>query len=104
MPTAVVAIGGNSLVPANGRGSLDEQREALRVTSEGIADVVACGYHVVVTHGNGPQVGDAWRRSELAAVEVEPLPLDVCVAETQGSIGYLLQQTLEDELRRRHGA
>ena len=102
MPTAVVAIGGNSLVPAGGRGTLEEQREALRITCEGIADVLACGYRVVVTHGNGPQVGDAWRRSELAAGEVEPLPLDVCVAETQGSIGYLLQQTLEDTLRRRH--
>ena len=102
MPTAVAAIGGNSLVPPGGRGTLEEQREALRVTCEGIADVVACGYRVVVTHGNGPQVGDAWRRSELAAAEVEPLPLDLCVAETQGSIGYLLQQTLEDTLRRRH--
>jgi carbamate kinase len=102
MPTAVVAIGGNSLVPPGGRGTLQEQRQALRRTCEGIAAVLACGYRVVVTHGNGPQVGDAWRRSELAAAEVEPLPLDLCVAETQGSIGYLLQQTLEDTLRRRH--
>ena len=102
MPTAVVAIGGNSLVGAGGHGSLSEQRQALEVTCRGIAAVLERGYRVVITHGNGPQVGDAWRRSELAAAEVEPLPLDVCVAETQGSIGYLLQQTLEEALARRH--
>ncbi|MBI2956568.1 MAG: carbamate kinase [Acidobacteria bacterium] len=101
MRIAVVAIGGNSLVPPGSLGTLAEQRRALELTCEGIAAVLACGYRLVVTHGNGPQVGDAWRRSELAAPEVEPLPLDLCVAETQGSIGCLLQQTLEDTLRRR---
>ncbi len=101
MSIAVVAIGGNSLVGAGGHGTLEEQRRALEVTCRGIAAVLERGYRVVVTHGNGPQVGDAWRRSELAAGEVEALPLDVCVAETQGSIGYLLQQTLEETLARR---
>lgn len=102
MPTAVVAIGGNSLVRAGERGTFAEQRRNLEATSEGIAAVLAAGYRAVVTHGNGPQVGDALLRSELAAGQVEPLPLDVCVAETQGSIGYLLQQTLEETLQR-HG-
>lgn len=101
MPTAVVAIGGNSLVRAGERGTLEEQRRNLDLTCEGIAAVLAAGYRVVLTHGNGPQVGDAWRRSELAADQVEPLPLDVCVAETQGSIGYLLQQSLQETLQRR---
>jgi carbamate kinase len=102
MPTAVVAIGGNSLVREGQRGRIEEQRRNLDATCEGVAAVLAAGYRVVVTHGNGPQVGDALLRCELAAEQVEPLPLDVCVAETQGSIGYLLQQTLQECLQR-HG-
>lgn len=102
MPTAVVAIGGNSLVRPGERCRLDEQRRNLLATCEGIAAVIAAGYRVVMTHGNGPQVGDALLRSELAASQVEPMPLDACVAETQGSIGYLLQQALPEALQR-HG-
>jgi carbamate kinase len=101
MRTAVVAIGGNSLVRAGERGTVEEQRRNLQSTCEGIAAVLAAGYQVVVTHGNGPQVGDALLRSELAAPQVAELPLDVCVAETQASIGYLLQQTVQEPLRRR---
>jgi carbamate kinase len=101
MPTAVVAIGGNSLVRAGERGTLEEQRRNLQATCEGIAAVMASGYRVVITHGNGPQVGDALLRCELAASQVQPLPLDVCVAETQGSIGYLMQQALQETLERR---
>ncbi len=67
MPIAVVAIGGNSLVKPGERGTMDDQRSNLTVTCEGIAAVMAAGYRVVVTHGNGPQVGDALLRSELAA-------------------------------------
>ena len=102
MPTAVVAIGGNSLIRPGEKGTLEEQRRNLQTTCEGIAAVMAAGYSTVVTHGNGPQVGDALLRSELAASQVEPLPMDACVAETQGSIGYLLQQTLQETLPR-HG-
>jgi len=106
MPTAVVAIGGNSLAPGGagaGRGLSPsaEGESPLRLTCEGIAAVMAAGYRTVVTHGNGPQVGDALLRSELAVGQVVPLPLDVCVAETQASIGYLLQQTLQETLQRR---
>lgn len=101
MPIAVVAIGGNSLIRPGERGTIEEQRRNLAATCEGIAAVLAAGYRVVVTHGNGPQVGDALLRSELAAHQVEPLPLDVCGAETQASIGYLLQQTLQEPLHRR---
>ena len=101
MPTAVVAIGGNSLIRPGEKGTLEEQRRNLQTTCEGIAAVLAAGYKTVVTHGNGPQVGDALLRSELAAAQAEPLPMDACVAETQGSIGYLLQQTLQETLPRR---
>ncbi len=101
MPTAVVAIGGNSLVRPGHQDTVEEQRHNLEVTCEGLAAVLAEGHRVVITHGNGPQVGDALLRSELAAEQVAPVPLDVCVAETQGSIGYLLQQTLEHALERR---
>jgi len=101
MPTAVVAIGGNSLIRPGEKGTLEEQRRNLQTTCEGIAAVIAAGYRAVVTHGNGPQVGDALLRSELAASQAEPLPMDACVAETQGSIGYLLQQTLQETLPRR---
>ncbi len=102
MPTAVVAIGGNSLVKPGERGTLEEQRRSLLATCEGITAVIGAGYRVVVTHGNGPQVGDALLRSELASSQVVPLPLDACVAETQASIGYLLQQMLQESLQR-HG-
>jgi carbamate kinase len=101
MPTAVVAIGGNSLVRAGERGTLEEQRRNLQATCEGLAAVIAAGFRTVVTHGNGPQVGQALLRSELAADQAVPLPLDVCVAETQASIGYLLQQTLQETFERR---
>ena len=101
MPTAVVAIGGNSLIKSGEKGTLEEQRSNLQTTCEGIAAVLSAGYRTVVTHGNGPQVGDAMLRSELAAGQVEPLPMDACVAETQGSIGYLLQQMLQETLSRR---
>lgn len=98
MPTAVVAIGGNSLVRAGERGTIAEQRRNLQATCEGIAAVLTRGYQVVITHGNGPQVGDALLRAEAAADQVPLFPLDACVAETQGSIGYLLQQALESTL------
>ncbi len=102
MRTAVVAIGGNSLLRAGEPATFEAQRRNVLATCEGVAAVMAAGYGVVVTHGNGPQVGEALLRSELAGGQAEPLPLDACVAETQGSIGYLLQQTLQETLQR-HG-
>lgn len=102
MRIAVIAIGGNSLVRPGHPDSIEEQRTNLVTTCDGIAAVLKAGYRAVVTHGNGPQVGDALMRSELAADQVETLPLDACVAETQGSIGYLLEQVLVETLQR-HG-
>lgn len=100
MPTAVVAIGGNSLIRAGEKGTVAEQMANVRRTSHGLVRLVADGYSLVLTHGNGPQVGAALLRSERAADETYRLPLDVCGATTQGEIGYLLQQVLSEQLSR----
>jgi carbamate kinase len=100
MPTAVVAVGGNSLIRAGEKGTIAEQMANVRRTADAVVGLMADGYHLVVTHGNGPQVGAALLRSERAADEVYRLPLDVCVAATQGEIGYLLQQALTERLAR----
>ena len=97
---AVVAIGGNSLA-REGRFDVGAQREALRETAAHIAGLVTRGWGIVLTHGNGPQVGLNLLRNEMAASEVPPAPLDVLGAETQGAIGYLVQQAFAEEFRRR---
>lgn len=98
--TAVVAIGGNSLIKDEKRRSVEDQYEAARETTLHIADMIEAGWEVAIGHGNGPQVGFALRRSEIAAKTegLHEVPLDVCVADTQGAIGFHLQQTLQNEL------
>ncbi len=98
MQTAVVAIGGNSLIRAGEKGTIAEQMANVRRTADALVTLIGEGYNLVITHGNGPQVGAALLRSERAADEVYRLPLDVCVAATQGEIGYLLQQALTERL------
>ena len=100
---AVVAIGGNSLIRGTGHQSVEEQREAAKETTRHIAEMVEAGWRVAIGHGNGPQVGFILRRSEIAArVEgMHELPLDVCGADSQGAIGYALQQTLQNWLFQR---
>jgi carbamate kinase len=100
-PVAVVAIGGNSLITDNRDPSVPKQWDAVRETTRNVVDMVEAGWTVVVTHGNGPQVGFILRRNELAAAEVHPTPLDLIVADTQGSIGFMLQQTLNNEFFKR---
>lgn len=100
MPVAVVAIGGNSLIKDEAHPSVAGEIEALQETCVHIAVMMETGWDVVLTHGNGPQVGHNLLRSELAAHVAPPLPLDVLGAQTQGSIGYLIQQVLGNELRR----
>jgi carbamate kinase len=95
---AVIAVGGNSLIRAGERGTIDEQLANAYATASSIAQLVSRGWEVVVTHGNGPQAGAALLRSERAASEVYTHPLDVCVATTQGEIGYILQRALQYEL------
>jgi carbamate kinase len=96
--TALIAVGGNSLIRAGETGHVDGQRANARRTAAAIARIVASGYHIVVTHGNGPQVGAALLRSERAGAHAYRQPLDVCVAETQGEIGYILEQALIEAL------
>ena len=98
-PIAVIAIGGNSLTRANELGTFEEQQAHATETCRGIAAILRQGYRVVLTHGNGPQVGEALLRSELAQDVMPTQHLDVCDAETEGSIGYLLQQTLDNTLQ-----
>lgn len=100
-PVAVVAIGGNSLITDNKDPGVPRQWDAVRETARNVADMVQEGWTVVVTHGNGPQVGFILRRNELAAPEVHPTPLDLIVADTQGSIGFMLQQALNNEFFQR---
>ncbi len=96
---AVVAIGGNSITKAGQRGTIPEQFANARETSRHIAGMIARGHDVVVTHGNGPQVGNILLRAELATTVLPPLPLDTCGADSQGGMGYMIQQVLGDELR-----
>jgi len=98
----VVAIGGNSLITDPQNPGIARQWDAARETCRHIADMIADGWHVVITHGNGPQVGYIMRRGEIAKREanIHDVPLDLIVADTQGSIGYMLQQALDNSLRR----
>jgi carbamate kinase len=98
---AVVAVGGNSLTKSGQRGTIPEQFANARETSSHIAEMLERGCEVVITHGNGPQVGNILLRAEMASVALPPLPLDTCGADSQGGIGYMLQQVLGTELRRR---
>jgi carbamate kinase len=100
---AVVAIGGNSLVRSESMATAEDQYEAAKVTTRQIADMIEAGWDVAIGHGNGPQVGFILRQSEVAhKVEGQPeVPLDMCGAESQGFIGYMLQQNLQNELFRR---
>lgn len=98
----VVAIGGNSLITDPGNPDIARQWDAVRETCRHIADMIADGWQVVITHGNGPQAGYILRRAEIAKREenLHDVPLDLVVADTQGSIGYMLQQALDNSLRR----
>lgn len=100
-PLAVIAIGGNSLITDNKRPEVANQWDAVRETATHIADLIESGWDAVVTHGNGPQVGFILRRNELSMGEVHPTPIDLIVADTQGAIGYMLQQALNNEFFRR---
>jgi carbamate kinase len=97
---AVVAIGGNSLIKDRMHQTVRDQYVAARETCRHIVAMIREGWEVAIGHGNGPQVGFILRRSELAAHELHEVPLDVCGADSQGAIGYALQQNLHNELRR----
>ncbi len=98
--TAVIALGGNALSPAGEHSTIHDQFRHARESMGPIVDLVRDGWNVCVVHGNGPQVGDELVRNEIARREASPLPLGVLVAATAGWIGYMLQQSLENALRR----
>jgi carbamate kinase len=101
MPKLVIAIGGNSLIPDGDHQTVQDQYLAAAETDEHIASLVQQGWDVAISHGNGPQVGFILRRSELASSELHEIPLDYCGADTQGAIGYMLQQNLVNDFRQR---
>ncbi|WP_338823949.1 Carbamate kinase 1 [Moorella humiferrea] len=98
---AVIAIGGNSLIKEKNRIGLMDQLATVKETCANIAELVEKGWNVAITHGNGPQVGFLIRRAELAVGELPPIPLEFAVADTQGAIGYMIQQSLMNEFKRR---
>ena len=97
---AVLAIGGNSLIKDKNHIALSWQYEAVKETGKYIADLIAEGMSIVITHGNGPQVGFIYRRGELGRHELPLIPLDICGADTQGAIGYMIQKALLNHFRR----
>jgi len=99
MPRAVVAIGGNSLIADAAHRTVEDQYAAVGETDHHIAALIREGWDVAISHGNGPQIGFILRRSELSRHELHEVPLDICGADTQGAIGYMLQQNLLNEFR-----
>jgi carbamate kinase len=97
----LVALGGNAMTGSDGSATQKAQRHAIRRAMEPIADVVAAGHEVVITHGNGPQVGNLLVKNELAAHVVPPVTLDWCGAQTQATVGFTVMDTLEPALRAR---
>ena len=98
--TVVVALGGNAILQPGQVGTFEEQLVNCDDSARRIARMVANGYRVILTHGNGPQVGNILIQNDAAAKLVAPMPMDVCGAESQGQIGYMLEQCLHNHLRR----
>jgi len=97
--TAVIAIGGNSLI-MDKKIAMEDQKKAVEETCYYVAKMIEKGWNVIITHGNGPQVGFLLRRSEIAAEELPMIPLDIIGADTQGAIGYMIQQSLTNQLKK----
>jgi len=95
-----ITLGGNAILPARGTGTFDEQYAVTRLTMQPVAQLIGEGVRVVLSHGNGPIVGNILIRNEAARDQIPPMPLDVCGADSQGGIGYMMQQALDNELRR----
>lgn len=98
---AVVAVGGNALIKSKDKQTVQDQFTAAKDTMKHIVDMIEKGWDVVITHGNGPQVGFILRRSELSKDILHEVPLDYCGADTQGAIGYMFQKALDNEFKRR---
>jgi carbamate kinase len=98
----VVALGGNAISAPGKIGTIDEQFAQVRETAESLCDAIERGYQLVITHGNGPQVGNILRRVEIASSELYTIPLEVCVADSQAGMGYMIAQCLANAMGRRH--
>lgn len=100
-PLVVVAIGGNATYPPDIKGTAEEQFAIIEKSCAHLVDIVEAGWRLVVTHGNGPVVGNILLRMARTAGELQPMPMDVCVSHSQGGIGYMIQQSLANALRLR---
>ena len=101
MTTAIIAIGGNALMKAGEQGTIAQQFANSRETCDQLIQLIDMGYRFIISHGNGPQVGFALRRHENAREFIPPSPLGICVAETVGSMGYMLQQTMQNTVKKK---
>ena len=97
----VAALGGNAISRADEEGSVEEQFAHSRATAEQLADLIEAGHQLVITHGNGPQIGNLLLRTELEEIPGYPLPMSVAEADIQGGMGYMIAQTLTNELSAR---
>jgi carbamate kinase len=95
----LITLGGNAILPSRGTGTFEEQCAITRLTMQPIAELAGSGVGVVLSHGNGPIVGNILIRNEAVRDQIPPMPLDVCGADSQGGIGYMMQQSLQNELR-----
>src|SRR2546428_2413399 len=100
-PVTVLALGGNAILQRNQEGTFEEQYENVKSTAIQIATLVNDGFRIVIVHGNGPQIGATVIRHEMGRTKVPPLPLHACGAETQGFLGYIIQQSLQDAFAKR---
>ena len=94
----IVALGGNAISAPDRRGTIAEQFAQTQRTAHLLGAAIVDGYQLIITHGNGPQVGNIMRRSEIARTELYPVPLEVCVADTQAGMGYMIAQCLMNDL------
>ena len=97
----VVALGGNAIISSEGVGTIEEQRALTAASLRQVAELIASGRRVLLTHGNGPIVGNIMERNEATKDHIPPMPLDVCGADSQGGIGYMIQQSLKNQLSER---
>jgi len=99
--TVLLSLGGNAILPGRGAGTIGEQYRVTQASMTHVADLLESGARVIISHGNGPIVGNILIRNELARDRIPPMPLDVCGADSQGGIGYMIQQCLQNILHER---
>lgn len=100
-PLAVIALGGNAILQPGQKGTAEEQIENVRIAMSSITGIIEEGYNVIITHGNGPQVGNILLQNEEASGTVPAMPLDICGSQTQGMIGYMIQRSMINELAKK---